>query len=64
MSESTVITEAMGENGGVAKWAALWEVVSLAPGLDREQFQFQVVLERQRGLLGLGLSTGRRALFE
>jgi spoIIIJ-associated protein len=57
MSESNVITvEATGETVGEAKWAALRELESLVPGLDRKQVQFQVVSEGERGLLGVGFT--------
>jgi spoIIIJ-associated protein len=57
MSESNVITvEATGETVGEAKWAALRELESLVPGLDREHVQFQVVSEGERGLLGVGFT--------
>jgi hypothetical protein len=46
MSEATVVTvEAAGETVGEAKWAALRELESRVPGLDREQVEFQVVSE-------------------
>ncbi len=57
MTESNVITvEATGETVGEAKWSALRELESLVPGLDREQVQFQVVSEGERGLLGVGFT--------
>jgi spoIIIJ-associated protein len=57
MSEQNVITvEATGETVGEAKWAALRELESLVPGLDREHVEFQVVSEGERGLLGVGYS--------
>jgi spoIIIJ-associated protein len=57
MSESNAITvEATGETVGEAKWAALRELESLVPGLDRDQVQFQVVSEGERGLLGVGFT--------
>ena len=57
MSEPNVVTvEATGETVGEAKWAALRELESLVPGLDREQVEFQVVSEGERGLLGVGFS--------
>jgi spoIIIJ-associated protein len=57
MSESNVVTvEATGETVGEAKWAALRELESLVPGLDREHVEFQVVSEGERGLLGVGFS--------
>jgi spoIIIJ-associated protein len=57
MTESSVITvEATGETVGEAKWAALRELESRVPGLDRDQVQFQVVSEGERGLLGVGFT--------
>jgi spoIIIJ-associated protein len=57
MSESNAVTvEATGETVGEAKWAALRELESRVPGLDREQVEFQVVSEGERGLLGVGFS--------
>jgi spoIIIJ-associated protein len=49
-----VRVEATGETVGEAKWAALRELEQLVPGLDREQVEFQVVSEGERGLLGVG----------
>jgi spoIIIJ-associated protein len=57
MSEhQTVTVEATGETVGEAKWAALRELEQLVPGLDRENVQFQVVSEGERGLLGVGFT--------
>lgn len=57
MTESSAITvEATGETVGEAKWAALRELESRIPGLDRDQVQFQVVSEGERGLLGVGFA--------
>ena len=57
MSEQNVVTvEATGETVGEAKWAALRELESRVPGLDREHVDFQVVSEGERGLLGVGFS--------
>ena len=57
MSGQDVVTvEATGETVGEAKWAALRELESLVPGLDRERVEFQVVSEGERGLLGVGFS--------
>ena len=57
MTDSNVITvEATGETVGEAKWAALRELESRVPGLDRDQVQFQVVSEGERGLLGVGFT--------
>jgi spoIIIJ-associated protein len=52
----TVSVEATGETVGEAKWAALRELESLVPGLDRDSVQFQVVSEGERGLLGVGFT--------
>ena len=51
-----VSVEATGETVGEAKWAALRELEQLVPGLDRENVQFQVVSEGERGLLGVGFT--------
>lgn len=57
MSDSAAISvEATGETVGEAKWAALRELESRVPGLDRETVQFQVVSEGERGLLGVGFT--------
>jgi spoIIIJ-associated protein len=50
----TVRVEATGETVGEAKWAALRQLEQLVPGLDRENVEFQVVAEGERGLLGVG----------
>ena len=57
--ESMVTVEATGETVGEAKWAALRELESRVPGLDREQVEFQVVSEGERGLLGVGFTPAR-----
>ena len=60
MSEASVVTvETTGETVGEAKWAALRELESRVPGLDREQVEFQVVSEGERGLLGVGFTPAR-----
>jgi spoIIIJ-associated protein len=56
---SAVTVEATGETVGEAKWAALRELESRVPGLDRESVQFQVVSEGERGLLGVGFTPAR-----
>jgi spoIIIJ-associated protein len=56
---STVTAEATGETVGEAKWAALRELETLVPGLDREAVEFQVVTEGERGLLGVGFTPAR-----
>ena len=55
-AQDVVTVEAKGETVGEAKWAALRELESLVPGLDRERVEFQVVSEGERGLLGVGFS--------
>jgi len=54
--QQTVTVEATGETVGEAKWAALRELEQRVPGLDREDVQFQVVSEGERGLLGVGFT--------
>src|SRR5215813_6677642 len=57
MSEQQIVTvEATGETVGEAKWAALRELETLVPGLDRDSVRFQVVSEGERGLLGVGFT--------
>jgi spoIIIJ-associated protein len=56
---TAVSVEATGETVGEAKWAALRELESRVPGLDRESVQFQVVSEGERGLLGVGFTPAR-----
>jgi len=55
----TVTVETTGETVGEAKWAALRELETLVPGLDRESVRFQVVSEGERGLLGVGFTPAR-----
>jgi len=52
--QDNVRVEATGETVGEAKWAALRELETLIPELDRESVEFQVVSEGERGLLGVG----------
>jgi spoIIIJ-associated protein len=60
VSESAdVRIEASGETIGEAKWAALRELERLVPGLDREQVEFEVLSEGERGLLGVGYTPAR-----
>jgi spoIIIJ-associated protein len=54
-----VSVEATGETAGEAKWKALRDLERLAPGLDKESVQFQVVSEGERGLLGVGYAPAR-----
>ncbi len=58
-SEADVRVEAGGETVGEAKWAALRELEQLVPGLDRDQVEFEVVSEGERGLLGVGFAPAR-----
>lgn len=58
-AEGTVTVETTGETVGEAKWAALRELESRIPGLDRETVVFQVVSEGERGLLGVGFTPAR-----
>jgi spoIIIJ-associated protein len=51
--------EATGETVGEAKWAALRELESLSPGLDKASVSFQVVSEGERGILGVGYAPAR-----
>jgi spoIIIJ-associated protein len=58
-SGDAVAVEATGETVGEAKWAALRELESRHPGLDRAAVRFQVVSEGERGLLGVGFEPAR-----
>ena len=58
-SDADVRVEASGETVGEAKWSALRELEQLVPGLDREQVEFEVVSEGERGLLGVGYTPAR-----
>ncbi len=58
-SDTEVRVEASGETVGEAKWSALRELEQLVPGLDREQVEFEVVSEGERGLLGVGYTPAR-----
>jgi spoIIIJ-associated protein len=51
--------EATGETVGEAKWAALRELESLEPDLDKAAVRFEIVSEGERGLLGVGYSPAR-----
>jgi spoIIIJ-associated protein len=54
-----VTVEATGETVSEAKWNALRELERLAPSLDKEAVQFQVLSEGRRGLLGVGYTPAR-----
>jgi spoIIIJ-associated protein len=51
--------ESIGETVGEAKWAALRELESLEPALDKAAVRFEIVSEGERGLLGVGYSPAR-----
>ena len=57
--QEKVQVEGTGETVGEAKWAALRELERLVPGLDRDNVEFQVVSEGERGLLGVGYTPAR-----
>jgi spoIIIJ-associated protein len=60
VSDATdVRIEATGETVGEAKWSAIRELERLVPGLDRDQVEFEVLAEGERGLLGVGYSPAR-----
>jgi spoIIIJ-associated protein len=59
VTEPAVRVEATGETVGEARWAALHELERRYPGLDREQIEFVVLSEGQRGLLGVGYEPAR-----
>ena len=59
MTDTTRQVEMTGETVGEAKWAALRELESLHPGLDKSAVRFQVVSEGERGLLGVGYAPAR-----
>ena len=58
-SDTDVRVETTGETVGEAKWSALRELEQRVPGLDREQVEFEVVSEGERGLLGVGYTPAR-----
>ena len=43
-----------GETSGEAKWAALRELERLVPELNKEDVEYEVIAEGERGLLGVG----------
>jgi spoIIIJ-associated protein len=60
MNEAAELSvEATGETVGEAKWAALRELESLNPGLDKSAVTFQVISEGERGILGVGYAPAR-----
>jgi spoIIIJ-associated protein len=56
---SDLTVEATGETVGEAKWAALRELESRHPALDKSAVRFEVVSEGERGLLGVGYEPAR-----
>jgi spoIIIJ-associated protein len=59
VTEPAARVEATGETVGEARWAALHELERRYPGLDRDQVEFVVLSEGQRGLLGVGYQPAR-----
>jgi spoIIIJ-associated protein len=59
VTEPAVRVEATGETVGEARWAALHELERRYPKLDRDQVEFAVLSEGQRGLLGVGYEPAR-----
>lgn len=59
MTEPAVRVEASGETVGEARWAALHELERRYPTLDRDEVEFVVLSEGQRGLLGVGYEPAR-----
>ncbi len=59
MTEPAARVEATGETVGEARWAALHELERRYPALDRDQVEFVVLSEGQRGLLGVGYEPAR-----
>jgi spoIIIJ-associated protein len=60
MTEAAELSvEATGETVGEAKWAALRELESLNPGIDKSAVTFQVISEGERGILGVGYAPAR-----
>jgi len=59
VTEPAARVEATGETVGEARWAALHELERRYPALDRDQVEFVVLSEGQRGLLGVGYEPAR-----
>src|SRR5205823_5882690 len=59
VTDAAVQVEATGGTVGEARWAALHELERRYPALDRNQVEFVVVSEGQRGLLGVGYEPAR-----
>jgi spoIIIJ-associated protein len=59
MSEQRVEVESTGETVGEARWGALHELERRFPSLDRNQVEFVVLSEGERGLLGVGYQPAR-----
>jgi spoIIIJ-associated protein len=59
VTEPAVRVEATGETVGEARWAALHELERRYPTLDRDEVEFVVLSEGQRGLLGVGYEPAR-----
>jgi spoIIIJ-associated protein len=59
VTEPAVQVEATGETVGEARWAALHELERRYPALERDEVEFVVLSEGQRGLLGVGYEPAR-----
>jgi spoIIIJ-associated protein len=59
VTEPEISVEATGETVGEAKWAALRELETMHPGIDKAAVRFQVVSEGERGILGVGYAPAR-----
>jgi spoIIIJ-associated protein len=59
MTQERVEIETTGETVGEARWAALHELERRFPALDRDDVEFVIVSEGERGLLGVGYQPAR-----
>lgn len=59
MNDDPRSVEGTGETVGEARWAATRELERRFPGLDREDIDFQVLSEGERGLMGVGREPAR-----
>lgn len=59
MSDDPRSVEGTGETVGEARWAATRELERRFPGLDRDDIDYQVLSEGERGLMGVGREPAR-----
>lgn len=59
MNDDGRSVEGAGETVGEARWAATRELERRFPGLDRDDIDFQVLSEGERGLMGVGREPAR-----